>query len=145
MGGGTEPIPISALQHAVYCLRKAALIHLERLWSENRFTAEGAVLHAVADKGGRRQARGIRRVMALPIASRRLNLAGVADVVEFPRTDDRELPCPIEHKRGRAKAHWAVNVWPAPSARGLSTSASSLRQRIRPRSTLPAKMEIRAT
>ncbi len=26
-----EPVPISALQHAVYCLRQAALIHLERL------------------------------------------------------------------------------------------------------------------
>jgi CRISPR-associated exonuclease Cas4 len=44
-----DPIPISALQHAVYCLRQAALIHLERLWAENRLTAEGAVLHGVAD------------------------------------------------------------------------------------------------
>ncbi|SEM19764.1 CRISPR-associated exonuclease Cas4 [Roseovarius azorensis] len=42
-----EPIPLSAVQHAVYCLRQAALIHLERLWAENRFTAEGDVLHAV--------------------------------------------------------------------------------------------------
>ena len=25
-----DPIPISALQHAVYCLRQAALIHIER-------------------------------------------------------------------------------------------------------------------
>jgi CRISPR-associated exonuclease Cas4 len=31
------PIPISALQHAVYCLRQAALIHIERVWAENRF------------------------------------------------------------------------------------------------------------
>ena len=44
-----EPIPLSALQHAVYCLRQAALIHLERLWAENRFTAEGRVLHIAAD------------------------------------------------------------------------------------------------
>ena len=29
-------IPLSALQHAVYCLRQAALIHLERQWAENR-------------------------------------------------------------------------------------------------------------
>jgi CRISPR-associated exonuclease Cas4 len=42
-----DPIPISALQHAVYCLRQAALIHIERLWTENRFTAEGRVLHDV--------------------------------------------------------------------------------------------------
>jgi CRISPR-associated exonuclease Cas4 len=51
MPAETAPIPLSAVQHAVYCLRQAALIHLERLWAENRFTAEGDVLHAVADKG----------------------------------------------------------------------------------------------
>ena len=39
------PIPISALQHAVYCLRQAALIHLERAWAENVWTAEGQVVH----------------------------------------------------------------------------------------------------
>ena len=47
-----DPIPLSAVQHAVYCLRQAALIHLERLWAENRFTAEGDVLHAVAEGRG---------------------------------------------------------------------------------------------
>jgi CRISPR-associated exonuclease Cas4 len=26
-----EPIPISALQHAVFCMRQPALIHIERL------------------------------------------------------------------------------------------------------------------
>ena len=43
MDGESDPIPLSALQHAVYCMRQAALIHLERLWAENRFTAEGHV------------------------------------------------------------------------------------------------------
>jgi len=106
-----EPIPLSALQHAVYCLRQAALIHLERLWSENRFTAEGDVLHAVADKGGMRKGRGVRRVMALPLASRRLNLSGVADLVEFhPAGSGGEVPFPVEYKRGRPKAHRADEV-----------------------------------
>ena len=110
MTADAESIPLSALQHAVYCLRQAGLIHVERLWAENRFTAEGAVQHAVADKGGRPQARGVRRVMALPIMSRRLNLAGVADVVEFPVMDGREVPFPIEHKRGKPKLHRADEV-----------------------------------
>ncbi|HET9068851.1 MAG TPA: CRISPR-associated protein Cas4, partial [Amaricoccus sp.] len=110
MDAGMEPIPLSALQHAVYCLRQAALIHLERLWAENVFTAEGAVLHAVADKGGGRHARGVRRVMSLPVASRRLNLAGVADVVEFPKAGGREVPFPIEYKRGKPKLHQADEV-----------------------------------
>lgn len=106
-----EPITLSALQHAVYCLRQAALIHLERLWAENRFTAEGNVLHAVTDKGGGRLARGIRRVAALPIASKRLNVAGVADLVEFlSGPEGTERPFPIEYKRGKAKLHRADEV-----------------------------------
>lgn len=106
MPAGTEPIPLSALQHAVYCLRQAALIHLERLWAENRFTAEGDVLHAVADKGGSRAARGVRRVLSLPLASERLNLLGTADLVEF----HGETPFPVEYKRGRPKLHRADDV-----------------------------------
>ncbi len=106
-----EPIPLSALQHAVYCLRQAALIHLERVWADNRFTAEGEVLHAVADKGGKRKARGLRRVMALPIACKRLGIAGVADLVEFhPSKDGGETPYPVEYKRGKAKLHRADEV-----------------------------------
>lgn len=105
-----EPVPISALQHAVYCLRQAALIHLERLWEDNRFTAEGHVLHAVADKAGSRKVRGVRRVMALPVASRRLNISGVADMVEFLVHEDGETPFPVEYKRGKPKQHRADEV-----------------------------------
>lgn len=105
-----DPIPLSALQHAVYCLRQAALIHLERLWAENRFTAEGDVLHAVADKGGSRRARGVRRVLGLPLACRRLNLAGTADLVEFIPGPDGETAFPVEYKRGKPKLHRADEV-----------------------------------
>ena len=113
--GGVEdaaPVPISALQHAVYCLRQAALIHLERLWADNRLTAEGAVLHAVTDKGGQRGGRGVRRAHALPLASRRLNLTGVADLVEFsrPAPEAPETAFPVEYKRGKPKLHRADEV-----------------------------------
>jgi CRISPR-associated exonuclease Cas4 len=101
-----EPIPLSALQHAVYCLRQAALIHLERLWADNQFTAQGDVLHAVADKGGKRLARGVRRVMALAVSSTRLGIAGVCDMVEF----SGEVPFPVEYKRGKPKLHRADEV-----------------------------------
>jgi len=58
----TTATSLSALQHAVYCLRQAALIHLERLWAENRFTAEGAALkkdgeNLVAEIDGAEKAR----------------------------------------------------------------------------------------
>lgn len=105
-----SPIPLSALQHAVYCLRQAALIHLERMWAENSFTAEGHVMHIAANQSTERKARGVRRVMALPLASAKLNIAGVADLVEFHTADDGETAFPVEYKRGKAKLHRADEV-----------------------------------
>jgi CRISPR-associated exonuclease Cas4 len=47
-------IPISALQHHLFCPRQCALIHVDGLWAENRLTAEGKVLHERSDTPGRR-------------------------------------------------------------------------------------------
>jgi len=105
-----EPIAISALQHAVFCLRQAALIHVEQLWAENRFTAEGQVLHTAADRPGVRTRGAIRHVRAMALACRRLNLAGVADMVEFHAGPDGETPFPVEYKRGKPKTHRADEV-----------------------------------
>lgn len=105
-----EPIPISALQHVVYCARQAALIHLERMWAENVHTAEGQVVHLASDRGDRRTGRGMRRVHALPLASARLGIAGVADLVEFISGPDGETPYPVEYKRGKPKKHRADEV-----------------------------------
>lgn len=110
MDAEQEPIPLSALQHAVYCLRQAALIHLERVWEENRFTAEGHVLHVASDKPGGRRVRGVRRVTALAIGSPRLGIAGVADLVEFHEDGAGEVPFPVEYKRGKPKLHRADEV-----------------------------------
>lgn len=40
-----ELLPLSALQHLLFCERQCALIHIEQAWEENRLTAEGRVLH----------------------------------------------------------------------------------------------------
>ncbi|MBI2719081.1 MAG: CRISPR-associated protein Cas4 [Rhizobiales bacterium] len=106
----TDPIPLSALQHAIYCLRQAALIHVERLWEENRFTAEGRVLHGRVHGPGQRKLKGVRRVTGLHVASRRLGLAGVADLVEFKMAAGGETPFPVEFKRGKPKLHRADEV-----------------------------------
>lgn len=104
------PIPISALQHAVFCLRQAALIHVERLWAENQQTAEGRVLHEAAHEPGTRRRGVLRRVTALPVASLRLRLAGVTDLVEFRAGAEGETAYPVEFKRGKPKAHRADEV-----------------------------------
>ncbi len=39
-----ELLPLSGLQHLVFCERQWALIHVEQQWEENRLTAEGVGL-----------------------------------------------------------------------------------------------------
>jgi CRISPR-associated exonuclease Cas4 len=97
-------IPLSALQHYLFCPRQCALIHVEQIWEESRLTAEGRILHDRVDKGGTETRRDVKRVFGLPIRSLRLGLVGKADVVEFQRrADGRWIPYPVEHKRGRRK------------------------------------------
>ncbi len=107
-----DPIPISALQHYLYCPRQFALIHLERLWAENAQTAQGRVLHERADSGRSQRRAGVRSVSALPLVHVELGLTGVADVVEFHATEGSagEQAFPVEYKRGRPKAHRADEV-----------------------------------
>jgi len=106
-----DPLPLSALQHMHYCPRQAALIHVERLWAENRFTAEGRVLHTHVDEPGSRRRKGVRRVTALPLRSRRLGVAGVADLVEFTADGaGGEAALPVEFKRGAPKLHRADEI-----------------------------------
>lgn len=45
-------LPLSGLQHLVFCERQWALIHVEQVWSENRLTAEGRELHARTHEAG---------------------------------------------------------------------------------------------
>lgn len=103
-------IPISALQHFLYCPRQCALIHLEQLWAESRHTAEGRLLHERTDRPGGERRRGVRTVTAMPLAHDGLGITGIADVVEFHGGDAGEQPYPVEYKRGRPKAHRADEV-----------------------------------
>ncbi|ATE60481.1 CRISPR-associated protein Cas4 [Thauera sinica] len=103
-------LPISALQHYLYCPRQCALIHVERLWAENRQTAEGRLLHDRADTPQIERRHGVRTITAMPLSSVELGISGVADVVEFRQEEGVEIPCPVEYKRGRPKAHRADEV-----------------------------------
>jgi CRISPR-associated exonuclease Cas4 len=103
-------IPISALQHYLYCPRQCALIHIERQWTDNRQTAEGHLLHKRADQPQSERRKGVRTVTAMPLLELQLGITGVADVVEFHHSADVEQAFPVEYKRGRPKSHHADEV-----------------------------------
>lgn len=94
-------LPVSALQHLLFCERQCALIHIEQIWSENQFTAEGRVAHERVHTAGLETRGDFRIARDVALRSLRLGLVGKADVVEFHGT----TPFPIEHKRGRAKTN----------------------------------------
>ena len=99
-------VPVSALQHHLFCPRQCALIHVERIWMEDGATAEGRVLHERVDSGGPDRRHGVRTVRGLTLRSLAIGLTGKADAVEF----HGGRPLPVEYKRGRPKAHRADEV-----------------------------------
>ena len=114
-----DPIPLSALQHAVYCLRQAALIHIERHVGGEPLHRRGARPARRAAQSAAAAARGtVRRVTALPLACRRLNLAGVADMVEFRAGRGRR-----DRLSGRVQARQAQA---APRRRGATLRAGAV-------------------
>jgi CRISPR-associated exonuclease Cas4 len=97
-------LPISALQHLIFCERQCALIHIEKAWEENLFTAEGRVMHEHVHAENRESRGRIRIEYGMSLRSLRLGLIGKADVVEFHRQADGPWrPFPVEYKRGKAK------------------------------------------
>lgn len=103
-------LPISALQHLLFCERQCALIHIEQVWSENVFTAEGNVLHERAHEGPDESRPGIRITRGLPVRSFQLGLNGQCDVVEFHAGEGSGQVLPVEYKRGKPKSHRADEV-----------------------------------
>ena len=101
-------VPLSALQHHLFCPRPCALIHVEGLWAEDGATAEGRLLHERVDALAPSTRLGVRITRGLAIRSFALGVSGRADVVEFIGTPPR--PFPVEYKRGKPKSHRADEV-----------------------------------
>lgn len=98
-------IPVSALQHVLFCERQMALIHIEQIWEENRFTEEGRVLHEHVDITHQDSRKLFKQEFGMGIRSLKLGLIGKCDLVEF-YFDKSRNPIevnPIEFKRGSKK------------------------------------------
>lgn len=99
-------LPISGLQHLLFCERQCALIHVERVWVENALTVEGRHLHEKVDEGWSESDHGARIVRSVVLRSTALGLVGRADVVEFSAdVGDAALEVrPVEYKHGSRRA-----------------------------------------
>jgi CRISPR/Cas system-associated exonuclease Cas4 (RecB family) len=107
-------LPISALQHWLYCPRQCGLIHLEQAWAENRFTAEGQVLHKKAHDGPDESKAGVRITRGMAVRSLVLGIVGVWDVVEFRYQRREEGRSQISNFRSQIpsqRAAGGVQAW----------------------------------
>jgi CRISPR-associated protein Cas4 len=111
--GPDDLLPLSGIQHFYFCKRQWALIHIERQWEDNQRTAEGHILHERADDPLIKESRGdVVLSRAFPLVSHKLGLYGIADVIEYERSE-KGFPIPgyaglwrlqpVEYKRGKPK------------------------------------------
>lgn len=96
-------LAISGIQHYAYCPRQFALIHIEQVWADNRFTAEGLLLHRRVDGGEPEQRGAIRYERSVLINSQQLGLSGKMDLLEIDNSQQPIQLTPVEYKRGKPK------------------------------------------
>jgi CRISPR-associated exonuclease Cas4 len=117
-----ELLPISALQHFVFCPRRCALVHIEQIWTENQFTVEGDILHERVDELGRESRSTLIVSHGVGIRSLHFGVTGKIDVVEFRLSGETHVGCklmgkagawipyPIEYKRGTARRGFGDDI-----------------------------------
>ncbi len=97
-------LQLSALQHFIFCPRQCALIHIDQIWEENLFTAEGRILHDNVHEERFEVRAGMRIERGMPLRSLELGLNGKADAIELHQNEEGQwLPFPVEYKRGKPK------------------------------------------
>lgn len=111
-------IPISSIQHFMFCERRAALVFIEQMWKDNVATTEGSRLHAKTESGKPEWVDGVLITRSLTVRSLKLGLIGITDVVEFhPCTNELQetygiplqnqsgtwLLYPVEYKREKLR------------------------------------------
>jgi CRISPR-associated exonuclease Cas4 len=98
-----EYLYISALQHYAFCPRQFALIHIEQAWAENRFTAEGRLLHERVDSGEAEKRGNLRYERSVLLTSKQYKIQGKMDLLEIEKIGDATRYFPVEYKRGKPK------------------------------------------
>lgn len=107
-----EPIPLSCLSQAAYCLRRAALLTIEQQWVENADTAKGRLEHKNAHTARVERRGSEAKLFEYPVFSDALNLSGKCDCIEvrfdkdgchLPAVDFPAALYPVEFKHGKVR------------------------------------------
>ncbi|MDR0484159.1 MAG: CRISPR-associated protein Cas4 [Alphaproteobacteria bacterium] len=107
---------ISGIQHLAFCERQFSLIHVEEQWQENILTITGSLIHQKVDNPYIVEKRNDTiTARSIKVASYKLGLTGIIDVIEFKKSDSPTncieipkykgfwQPLVMEYKRGKPK------------------------------------------
>ena len=99
-------IPVSALQHYVFCPTQCALIHIDLVWEENEDTTKGKILHQNVDKYGVTKRKEHVETQGETIYNLQLGISAKPDKIIW----EHDMPVPYEMKKGKSKATVADTV-----------------------------------
>lgn len=108
-----DPIPLSRLSHAGFCLRRAALLTNEQLWAESADTAKGRAEHERVHTQRIERRGDSAKLYEFPVFSQTLGVAGKCDCIEaeadsrgchVPALDFPAKLYPVEYKHGKLRS-----------------------------------------
>ena len=112
-------VQINLLQHFAFCPRQWGLMEIEGSWSENAHVVSGNILHKKVDNPFNNESRGDLKISrGLSLHSEKYGLVGIADCVEFeksdigifiPRLKGKYIIRVIEYKNGRPHEAGKIN------------------------------------
>ena len=114
-----DPIPLSRLSQAGYCLRRAALLTNEQLWAESADTAKGRAEHERVHTQRVERRGDSAKLYEFPVFSASLGVAGKCDCLEaeadpqgcrIPALDFPVKLYPVEYKHGKLRAEQEYEI-----------------------------------
>ena len=108
-----EPILLSSLSHAGFCLRRATLLTNERVWVESADTAKGRAEHERVHTQRIERRGNSAKLFEFPVYSHALGVTGKCDCIEaeadplgcrIPALDFPARLYPVEYKHGKLRA-----------------------------------------
>lgn len=114
-----DRIPLSYLSQFTYCPRRAGLLLLEQVWTENEYTASGRTEHERVHTARFEKRGPLVKLYEYAVFSEQMQLSGKCDCIEataagdgcvLPFSAERYRLYPIEYKHGTVRKEFEYEV-----------------------------------
>ena len=94
-----QEIQLSALNHYIYCPKRAYLCYVLNEFVDNEYTIQGRSMHTRTDSGVITKRKNLHQIRSVWLKSQKYGLIGKSDLIEEKAGEIY----PVEYKRGKAK------------------------------------------